>query len=341
MTIDPAGRTDEAFDLAARIDPAGRTDEAFDLAARIDPAGRTDEAFDLAARVDPAGRALMALYWTLSGPVEIHAGREWSLFSWPERCAQATRAGFQGVGLWHADVSHQLETTTLEEMRKTFDDAGLRYLEVEFLDDFFAPPGTPQREASDRRRRQLFATAAAFDAHHIKVGNIPETPCELDRLIEEYAALCEDAAQHTDARVAYEIIPFDPIFTSLEEGIRLVTEAGRPNGGLAIDTWHMGKLRIPPEELRRIPGEYLAWVELSDGPVQYMEDPIDEVINHRRLPGEGEFDIPGYIEACRAIGYDGPWGVEVLSAQLRSLPLEEAAKRAYEATAAQFGAGVI
>jgi sugar phosphate isomerase/epimerase len=309
--------------------------ERSEMAENMDSAGRADDASDLAAR------ALMALYWTLSGPVEIHAGREWSLFSWPERCAEAARVGFQGVGLWHADVTHQLESTTLPEMRKVFDDAGLTYLEVEFLSDFFAAPGTPQREASDRLRPQLFETAAAFDAHHIKVGNIPETPCELDRLIEEYAALCDHAAHHTNARVAYEIIPFDPIFTSLDEGIRVVTEAGRRNGGLAIDTWHMGKLRIPPDDLKRIPGEYLAWVELSDGPVQFMDDPIDEVINHRRLPGEGEFDIPGYIEACRAIGYDGPWGVEVLSAQLRSLPLEEAAQRAYETTAAQFRAGVI
>jgi hypothetical protein len=32
--INSAGRTDEAFGLAARIDSAGRTDEAFGLAAR-------------------------------------------------------------------------------------------------------------------------------------------------------------------------------------------------------------------------------------------------------------------------------------------------------------------
>jgi sugar phosphate isomerase/epimerase len=283
---------------------------------------------------------LMALYWTTSGPVEIHAGREWSLFSWSDRCAEAARVGFQGLGLWHADVSHQLETTTLQEMRRVFDDAGLKYLEVEFLWEFFVPRGEPARADSDRLRRQLFETAMAFDAHHIKVGNIPETPCQLDRLIEEYAALCDDAAQHTAARIAYEIIPFDPNVHTLEDGLRLVTEAGRPNGGLAIDTWHMGKLRISPEELKRIPREYLAWVELSDGPVEYMDDPLDEVINHRRLPGEGEFDLPGYIEACRAVGYDGPWGVEVLSSELRALPMEEAFKRAYETTAAQFGAGV-
>ena len=53
---------------------------------------------------------LMALYWTVSGPVEVHVGREWSLFSWRDRCAEAAKAGFKGIGLWHADVSHQLET---------------------------------------------------------------------------------------------------------------------------------------------------------------------------------------------------------------------------------------
>jgi sugar phosphate isomerase/epimerase len=140
--------------------------------------------------------------------------------------------------------------------------------------------------------------------------------------------------------VVYEFMPFDTNVNTLDAALSLVEGAAPRNGGLAIDTWHMGKLRIPPEELGRIPDGQLAWVELTDGPVEYMDDPIDEVINHRRLPGEGEFDIPGYIEACRALGYEGPWGVEVLSAELRSLPLEEAVKRAYEASAAQFGAGV-
>ncbi len=283
---------------------------------------------------------LMALYWTVSGPVEVHFGREWSTFDWRDRCAHAARVGFSGLGLWHADVAHQLETRTLKEMKEIFDDAGLRYLEVEFLADFFAPSGSPERAASDTLRRQLFQTAAMFGAHHIKVGNIPGTPCELSRLTEEFAALCDEAAQHTDAKVAYEFMPFDVNVDNLETALALVTDAGRANGGLAIDTWHMSKLSIAPDELRGVPAEYLTWVELSDGQFENMEDAIDEVINHRTLPGEGEFDIPGYVAALRAAGYDQPWGVEVLSAELRSLPIEQEFDRAYETTSAQFAAGV-
>jgi sugar phosphate isomerase/epimerase len=283
---------------------------------------------------------LMALYWTVSGPVDVHYGREWSLFDWRDRCAEAARVGFRGIGLWHADVEHQLETRSLAEMKRIFDDAGLEYLEVEFLADFFVPRGEPARAQSDALRRQLFETAATFDAHHIKVGNIPGTPCELPRLVEEFAALCADAAQHTDAKVAYEFMPFDVNVATLDAALELASGAGAPNGGLAIDTWHMAKLGIGPEDLRRIPPEQVVWVELSDGQHETMADPIDETINHRRLPGEGEFDVPGYVAVLEQLGYPGPWGVEVLSAALRSLPIEEEFTRAYETTRAQFGAGV-
>jgi len=283
---------------------------------------------------------LLALYWTVSGPVDVHYGREWSLFDWRDRCAEAARAGFSGLGLWHADVEHQLQTRTLAEMKRIFDDAGLRYLEVEFLADFFVPAGEPARAESDALRRQLFETAAAFDAHHIKVGNIPGTPCELGRLTEEFAALCADAADHTAAKIAYEFMPFDVNVNTLDKALELATGAGAPNGGLAIDTWHMGKLGISPADLHRIPAEQIVWVELSDGQHENMEDRIDETINHRRLPGEGEFEIPGYVAALQEVGYAGPWGVEVLSAELRSLPIEDEFDRAYETTLAQFRAGV-
>ena len=93
--------------------------------------------------------------------------------------------------------------------------------------------------------------------------------------------------------------------------------------------------RLEPEELRRIPTRFISWVELSDGPYEYAEDRLDEVINRRRLPGEGEFPIPEYVAVFRELGYEGPWGVEVLSEELRNLPIEQIFDRAYESTSAQ------
>ena len=45
------------------------------------------------------------------------------------------------------------------------------------------------------------------------------------------------------------------------------------------------------------------------------------------MPGEGIYDLGGFLAAVDAGGYDGPVGLEVLSAPLRSLPIEEALSR--------------
>jgi sugar phosphate isomerase/epimerase len=283
---------------------------------------------------------LVGLYWTVSGPVEVHVGREWSTFDWRDRCEEAAKAGFRGIGIWHADLEHVLETRSLREMKHVFDAAGLDHLELEFLMDWFLDPGDERRAASDAHRRLLFDAAAALDAHHIKVGNIPGAECPLEQVTERFAELCADAADHHAAKIVYELMPFDVNVHSLDAALDVVEGAGAANGGIAIDTWHMAKLGIAPDDLKRIPAEYLGWVELSDGRREDMDDLVDETVNHRRLPGEGEFDVPAYVEACREHGYRGPWGVEVLSEELRNLPMEEIFRRAYETTSAQFRAGV-
>ncbi len=278
---------------------------------------------------------LLGLYWTVSGPVEVHVGREWSLFDLADRCEHASRAGFKGIGLWHADLEKVLETRSLGEVKQLLDDNGLEYLELEFLMDWFLDPDDERRQASDTVRAQLFEAAAALDAHHVKVGNIPGTPCQLSQLTERYGELCADAAEKHDSRVVYEFMPFDVNVHDLDSALAIVQGVDAPNGGLAIDTWHMAKLGIEPDELRRIQPRHLGWVELSDGRYENMPDLIDETVNHRRLPGEGEFPIRDYVAACREVGYDGPWGVEVLSEELRNLPIDQIFDRAYETSMAQ------
>jgi sugar phosphate isomerase/epimerase len=284
------------------------------------------------------GDELLGLYWTVSGPVEVHVGREWSLFDLRDRCEHAARVGMAGTGIWHADLEHVLETRSLAEVRRLFDDNGLAHVELEFLWEWFLDPSDERRQESDRLRGVLFEAAAALPAHHVKVGNIPGTPCELPRLIDAYGELCADAAKHTDARIVYEFMPFDVNVHDLDTALALVDGADARNGGLAIDTWHMSKLGITPDDLRRVPLSRLAWVELSDGFYESMDDLVDETVNHRQLPGEGEFPIPEYIAACRDVGYDGPWGVEVLSEELRNLPIQQIFDRSYDTSMAQLNA---
>jgi sugar phosphate isomerase/epimerase len=279
---------------------------------------------------------LMGAYWTVAGPVEVHAGREWSLFDFRDRCEQAAKVGMRGIGLWHADIEHQLETRSLEEMKQILDDNGMEYVELEFVSDWFLDPGDEARKESDKTRRLLWDAAAALDADHIKVGNIPGTPGELPKIAERFAEMCADAAENHSSKVTYEFMPFDVNVHSIETVLEVVEAAETDNAGIVIDTWHMAKLGIAPEDLRKIPLRYLTWIELSDGQKEDMEDSVVETTQFRRLPGEGEFDIPGYIEVAQDMGYSRPWGIEVLSDALRALPIEEIFSRAYETSIAQF-----
>jgi sugar phosphate isomerase/epimerase len=272
-------------------------------------------------------------YWSSAGPVEVHVGREWSLYDFAERCSQAAEAGFVGLGIWHADLEHQLEQRSLEDIRRILDDSGVRCYELEFLWDWFLDEGDEARKVADAQRRMIFDAAAALDAHHIKAGNIPGHPCEMSRLNEAYGELVADAAQNCQAKVLYEFMPFDVNVNSIEEALAVMD--GVDGTGVVIDTWHMAKLGIQPDDLRKIPLERLGWMELSDGQYENMEDPLDEVVNRRKLPGEGEFPIREYVAVARDIGYSEPWGVEVLSEDLRALPLDEMFRRTYESAAAQ------
>jgi sugar phosphate isomerase/epimerase len=281
---------------------------------------------------------LMGAYWTTAGPTQPHQGQEWSNFDFADRCSEAAKAGMKGIGIWHADLAHQLETRSHADIEKQMDDNGLKYLELEFIWGFFEDEGTEGRKESDELRDLLLEAAGALGAHHVKVGNIPGVPCELDKLTERYAELCAHAAERTDAVIAYEFMPFDVNVDSLDAALKVVEGAGAKNGGLVIDTWHMAKLGIAPDDLKRISLPYLTWVELSDGKLEWMEDHIEETTRFRKLPGEGEFDIRGYIRAAQDAGYDDAWGIEVLSDELRAEPIEQMYRHAFDATMSQFQA---
>jgi sugar phosphate isomerase/epimerase len=77
-------------------------------------------------------------------------------------------------------------------------------------------------------------------------------------------------------------------------------------------------------------------MEINDGTLEAPWSLHEDTINHRRFCGEGEFDVKGFVDCLQKAGYQGPWGIEVLSAELRNRPLEELATRAFTTTMAQF-----
>ncbi len=274
---------------------------------------------------------LLASYWTISAGLP-HTDREYSPFDFKDRVQSAAKAGFKGFGIWHADLEHVLEKYRLKEMRQILGDSGLRYVELEFLTDWFLDG--ERKKLSDIRKEKLFEAAEVLGARHIKVGDFFQEQCSLPHLIDAFAILCEEAAQHA-TRIGFELMPFAMIRT-LEEALAMVKGAGASNGGIVLDLWHVVKLGIPYEQVFRIPSEYVVGVELNDGTLHSPWSLHEDTIHHRRFCGEGEFDVRAFVQGMQNAGYTGPWGIEVLSAELRTRPLDELTARAFQTTMAQF-----
>jgi sugar phosphate isomerase/epimerase len=78
-----------------------------------------------------------------------------------------------------------------------------------------------------------------------------------------------------------------------------------------------------------------SWKEVTDCRFDLHQD----TINHRRHCGEGECDVGGFVDCLLSAGYNGPWGIEVLSEEIRDRHYDALATRAFNMTMAQFPDG--
>jgi sugar phosphate isomerase/epimerase len=276
---------------------------------------------------------VLGSYWTLAGGgAEPHTDHEYCPWDLRERAEAASRAGFTGMGIWHADLTHTLKTRSLQDLKQIFDDNGIKHLELEFLQGWFAEG--EERQASDIQRKRFLEAADVLRPHHIKVGSFVKTSAPMQKMIDSFADLCSEAAKH-GALIGFEMMPFCDI-DSVEKATQLVEGAGARNGGICLDLWHIAKLKIPYEKVSRMPLSHITSIEINDGTQECSWSLHEDTIHHRLLCGEGEFEVRRFVAEMLKTGYQGPWGIEVLNAELRKKTLYEIATSAYKTTRAQF-----
>ncbi|MGA9884676.1 MAG: sugar phosphate isomerase/epimerase [Candidatus Acidiferrales bacterium] len=275
---------------------------------------------------------LLASYWTISGSAQPHTDREYSTWDFKDRVAAAARAGFTGMGIWHADLEHTLQKRGLKEMKNILDGHGIRHIELEFLGDFFLDG--EKKFQSDITKKMLLEAAEAFEAHHVKVGSFEHTDAPMSKVIDAFAGLCREGAEH-GTRIGWELMPFCDI-DSVEKAVELVKGAGEPNGGICLDLWHIAKLKIPHEKVARMPMKFITSIEINDGTRECPWPLHEDTVNHRLFCGEGEFEPKRFVSAMLKAGYDGPWGIEVLNQDARSWPLAKLVAHSFKTTIAQF-----
>lgn len=262
-----------------------------------------------------------------------------------ERCAAAAGAGFHAIGLSGREYARlRTEGHGDAELAAIVRDHGLRLTEIETIAGLADPdparrddPGRA-RHASRELREQMYAMADAFGCRHVQAVGSFVDPLEPD-VAQAFARLCDEAGEH-GLLVALEFVPCTNI-PDAGTALRIVTEADRANGGLCVDIWHHVRGANDAALLDALPADRVVMIQLDDGPiVPRHPDFVTDTVHHRDLPGEGEFDISGFLRLLWDNGVRAPVSVEVMDDRMFALPAAEAARRIGDATRAALAAAL-
>jgi sugar phosphate isomerase/epimerase len=243
-----------------------------------------------------------------------------------ERFAAAQAAGFHAIGLSvDAFLASEEAGVTPRQQRQLAEHYDVVVEEIEVLRPWW-------REAGERARSELAETTAfrmadTFGSRYVQaIGPYHGT---LDDAAETFAAVCDRAAEH-GLTVGIEFLPYTNISDALIAG-SLVAAADRPNGGVCVDSWHHFRGAADDAQIRELTAARVAGVQLDDG-LLLPEHPdyLTDCVENRRVPGEGEFDLAGFIRLLDEMDVSVPVSLEVISTELQALPAAEVTRQLRE-----------
>ncbi len=271
---------------------------------------------------------LFAGHFTIAGsPVGAGYGTK-SPWPFEVRVEAAAAAGYRSIGLGEADYSGMRASgVTDKDLIETLDRYGMEVAEIEFLFDWMYDDDDAEIPAAIAEN--LYHMAKVFRPNHVNVGDVrypPGPPLEL--VAERFGTVCDRLARF-GVKAAIEFMPWTSI-PDLETASGIIELAGRDNAGIDLDTWHYFRGPSHQGRLAKIDPHLISAVALNDaGPP--LDDMILDTTSHRLLPGEGDFDLPGFLADLAGTGARPLIGVEVLSDLQAAMHPSEAARVSFNA----------
>lgn len=276
-------------------------------------------------------RDLIATCWTSAGRTKPLDVPEVSDRTPLDRVAAVADTGWQGMGFAQGDLALVRDTLGFARLAREAERRGLTHLEVELATNWWLDPAFSPWHGT---WTMLLDAAEALHAPWIKVGTAFGPAVEdFGFLVDPLRRLADDAAAR-GTRVALEPLPF-ALIGSMPQGAELIRAVDHEHAGLCVDFWHVFRADTSLEALREaLDARFVFGVEVSDADAEPRGTLFEDTRDNRRYPGEGVQDVVGFITTMHEVGYDGPWGVEILSEAHRRLPVEDGLARAHRTMSA-------
>ena len=235
----------------------------------------------------------------------------------PEKLEAAAAAGFHAIELFENDLLCYPGSPA--EVRQRCAELGLAISLFQPFRDF---EGCPR----DRLQRNIERAERKFDLMQelgcelmLLCSNVQADALGDAEILAADLALLAELAGARGLRVGYEALAWGTHVNTWRQVWELVRRVDHPALGVILDSFHTLALGDDPAGIVAIPGEKIFFVQMADAPIVTM-DVLDWSRHLRCFPGQGEFDLAGFLAPILQTGYDGPLSLEVFNDGFRAAP---------------------
>lgn len=231
-----------------------------------------------------------------------------------EKLHSCAAAGFDGVEIFEPDVIASDHSP--EEIRHLAQRLGLSLDLYQPLRDL---EGVDEEIFADNLRRAgaTFVTARRLGIDTVLVcSNVGTATIDSDEVSAGQLRRIGDLAQGYGVRIAFEALAWGRFVDDYRRAWRIVELADHPAVGICLDSFHVLSRGHDPAAIADIDGRKIFFLQLADAPALSM-DVLSWSRHHRLFPGEGAFDLAGFVEYTLAAGYTGPLSLEVFNDTFR------------------------
>jgi 4-hydroxyphenylpyruvate dioxygenase len=242
-----------------------------------------------------------------------------------EKLHAIAEAGFDGVEIFEPDLL--ASPASPEEIAALAQRLGLSL-------DLYQPFRDAEGVTDDLFPAVLHRARAKFDLMRrmgtetmLVCSNVATASVDDDTVSSEQLRRLGDEAERQGVRLAFEALAWGRFVDDYRRAWRIVELADHPAVGVCLDSFHILSRGHDPSEIERIPAEKIYFLQLADAPALTM-DVLSWSRHHRLFPGEGSFDLAGFLAHVLRAGYAGPLSLEVFNDTFRQTEVRRTAMHA-------------
>lgn len=244
----------------------------------------------------------------------------------PEKLEAIAAAGFDGVEIFENDLLYY--GASPREVRKLAADLGLAITLFQPFRDF-------EGCRRDRLQRNLDRAERKFDLMQelgtdlvLVCSNVAGDSLGDRQILVDDLRLLAERAGARNLRIGYEALAWGRHVNTWQQVWEIVKAGDHPNLGMILDSFHTLSLKGDPSAIADVPGEKIFFVQMADAPILAM-DVLEWSRHFRCFPGQGEFDLPGFLAPILKSGYRGPLSLEIFNDGFRAAPTRSNALDGY------------